>query len=121
MATDVFTLIDEYDVHDQCLFSSFQHHELQKYKRLKNAVPIALLNDASDQIVENTLEMGLDGIHLTHTLITPELVNDAHENSLFINAYTVDTPEEWERMITCGVDGIITNVPRELRKYLDSR
>jgi glycerophosphoryl diester phosphodiesterase len=121
MVTEVFALIDKYDVYNQCLLSSFIHNQLPKYKRSQNPVPIALLNDVSDHVIKDSLEMGLDGIHLTHNLITPELVNDAHENNLFVNAYTVDKPEDWERVITCGVDGIITDYPRELCKFLKSR
>jgi glycerophosphoryl diester phosphodiesterase len=121
IATEVLELIDKYDVYDQCLISSFNHNQLPKYKRSQNPVPIALLNDVSDNVLKNTLEMGLDGIHLEHTVITPELVNEAHKNNLFMNAWTVDTSEDWERMITYGVDGIITDYPRELCKFLKSR
>jgi glycerophosphoryl diester phosphodiesterase len=121
MQTEVFALIDKYDVSEQCLISSFNHNQLPKYKRSQNPVPIALLNDVSEDVINKTLEMGLDGIHLKHTLITPELVNEIHENNLFVNAYTVDSPEDWENLITCGIDGIITNYPRELCKFLKSR
>ncbi len=121
MATEVIELIDQYDVYNQCLISSFNHNQLPKYKRSQNPIPIALLNDVSENVVKTTLEMGLDGIHLEHTLITAGLVNEAHENNLFVVAWTVDTHEDWERLITCGVDGIITDYPRELCNFLRSR
>lgn len=41
-----------------------------------------------------------------------------HAMGLKVWAYTADEPADWERLTAAGVDGIITNRPRELRAWL---
>ena len=59
-------------------------------------------------------------IYPKNTLVTPKTVKKAHSKNLFVNSWTADTPEDWVYLIECGVDGIITNYPRELCKFLES-
>ena len=78
-------------------------------------------NPPVNWMLNSTKILCLDGFHPEYTLITPKLVNNAHSKNLFINTWTPDKPEEWDYLIKCGVDGIITNNPRELCKFLESR
>jgi glycerophosphoryl diester phosphodiesterase len=46
--------------------------------------------------------------------VTPELLAEAHENDLKVVAWTVNNPSQMKRLMSEGVDGIITNYPEEL-------
>lgn len=56
----------------------------------------------------------------SYTDLTPDLVKDAHKHHLKVVVWTVDHPDEMQRMIAYGVDGIITNYPQVLRKIISS-
>ena len=49
---------------------------------------------------------------LQHRLVTRASVAKCHAVGLPVLAWTVDEPEDLERVVTAGVDGVITNDPR---------
>ncbi|MBQ1842455.1 MAG: hypothetical protein II130_05690, partial [Bacteroidales bacterium] len=46
--------------------------------------------------------------------VTEENVKLAHEKGIKVVPWTVDDPQEIERMIKCGVDAIISNYPERV-------
>ncbi|TFG18510.1 MAG: glycerophosphodiester phosphodiesterase [Promethearchaeota archaeon] len=120
IASEVLSVIDKHDLYDQCIISSFNHDDLASYRDSKKSLLIALLQDTSKGLIKKTLDMGMDGIHPEYNVVTPELVSEAHSNNLFVNTWTADRKKSWEHLIRCGVDGIMTNNPRKLHKFLKS-
>ena len=55
------------------------------------------------------------------SLVTVEEVAVAHRLGLQVVPYTPNTPEEWKRLVTAHVDGIITDDPEALREWLCGR
>ena len=51
-------------------------------------------------------------------IITKDFVDKAHELNLVVHAWTVNEPDEMRRMISLGVDGIITDYPSTLMRVL---
>jgi glycerophosphoryl diester phosphodiesterase len=47
--------------------------------------------------------------------LTPTLISEAHYYNLKVVPWTVDNPADMKRMISFGVDGIISNYPHLLR------
>lgn len=54
-------------------------------------------------------------------LVTPEKVREAHAAGLTVVPWTVNQPEEWRKLIEANVDGIITDNPEALVRYLKER
>lgn len=58
-------------------------------------------------------------------LVTPRRVVEwtafAGRDCRMVFAWTADAPSEWRHLIAAGVDGIMTNRPRALRMWLNSR
>ena len=52
--------------------------------------------------------------------MTPELLAEAHGSDLKVVAWTVNDPSQMKRLISEGIDGIITNYPEELIELLKS-
>ena len=55
---------------------------------------------------------GAGALMLQHQLVTPSAVARMHARGVPVLAWTVDVPEELERVVAAGVDGVITNDPR---------
>jgi glycerophosphoryl diester phosphodiesterase len=55
---------------------------------------------------------GASAVMLERRLVTEASVVKAHAAGLPVLAWTVDDPEELERVVTAGVDGVISNDPR---------
>jgi glycerophosphoryl diester phosphodiesterase len=53
-------------------------------------------------------------------LVTPQLVEEAHNAELQVVTWTVNDPAEMRAMMDAGVDGIMTNYPDQLRDLLRS-
>lgn len=54
-------------------------------------------------------------------LVTAEKVREAHAAGLMVVPWTVNHPEDWQRLIDADVDGIITDNPEGLVRYLKER
>lgn len=54
-------------------------------------------------------------------LVTPEKVAAAHAAGLQVMPFTVDKPEDWQKMVDAKVDAIITDDPEALVLWLRSR
>lgn len=54
-------------------------------------------------------------------LVTPEFVSHAHAHELQVHVWTIDEPEEMNRLLDLGVDGIVTNHPARLADLIASR
>lgn len=53
-----------------------------------------------------------------YTLVTPEEVAEAHVRGIRVVTWTANAPEDWDRLIASGVDGIITDDPEALIQHV---
>lgn len=63
----------------------------------------------SEELVQKCLEHCIS-IDLRHDLVTKELVDRFHAKGLEVNTWTVDDLEEYERLVSCEVDYITSNI-----------
>lgn len=59
-----------------------------------------------------------DGIHPEGYAVTPERIARWRKSQYFVNAWTIDRPEDVRTLAAMGVDGIITNDPLSTRAAL---
>ena len=108
-------LISENWQPDQFLVSSFNHRELALFKQLNPAINIGALHCSlpvnNAQFAE---ELGAWSINPSLEFVDQQLVDDAHGRGLKVYVYTVNHPEDIERMRQMGVDGVFTNYPERV-------
>jgi glycerophosphoryl diester phosphodiesterase len=63
-------------------------------------------------------EAGLDGISLSFSIISAEVMREAREKGLDVYSWTVDDPAEAKRLLSLGVKGITTNRPGWLNEQI---
>ncbi|MEE2678978.1 MAG: glycerophosphodiester phosphodiesterase [Myxococcota bacterium] len=54
-------------------------------------------------------------------LVTPDFVAHAHRHGLQVHVWTIDEPDEMDRLLDLGVDGIITDYPALLVERIAAR
>ena len=97
------------------LISSFQKNELFRVRKLNENIPIGVLSKAS---VPEAIELGrllkASAIHPSLGIITRDNVKLCHEANFKVNVWTVNEPNDMERMRNFDVDGIISDYPDRL-------
>jgi glycerophosphoryl diester phosphodiesterase len=63
-------------------------------------------------------ELGAEYWNPMFRLVTPDRVADVHRMGLKVSTWTVDKPRHMDRVVAAGVDAIVSNQIRDLRRYL---
>ena len=85
---------------------------VQLYRR---AVPPQVVLDDVDRVAGKAVAIGR-----AHELIDAALVGAAHARGIDVHAYTVNEPDEAERILELGVSALITDAPDRLRAVVDA-
>jgi glycerophosphoryl diester phosphodiesterase len=79
------------------------------------------IDEYGGDVVRAATNRGYTALSPSHSLITGEMVDEAHAAGLQVIPYTVDEPSVMEHLLDLGVDGLITNRPDVLRRVLAAR
>ena len=106
-------VLKEKDVLDRSIIQSFDVRTLQYAKRVYPSIRLALLVANKDTPEENIEKLGfVPNIYSPYYLLVNEkLVSYAHQQKMQVIPWTVNKPAEIKRLISLGVDGIITDYP----------
>lgn len=106
---------------DQFLISSFNHPELQAFKKLMPEINIGgLIVGIPVDYAEFAEKLGAAAINVSDEFIDQKYVDDAHRRGLTMNVFTVNDADDMLRMQKLGVDGIFTNFPDRAHQVLNS-
>lgn len=100
--------------YDQVVIPGGSARSRARLRELDPRLPLSLSLDAdwdARLTPEFIAAIDTDAVTWEHPLITPERVARLHDRGLFVYAWTVDDLPTMRRLITAGVDGIITNRP----------
>lgn len=101
---------------DCFLVSSFDHHELKRFKKVQPHTDIAALEHTIPLSYAAFPEaLGAVAVVANHEFLSQEYVDDAHRRGLEIYVYTVNFADDAQRMVELGVDGIFSNYPDSIR------
>ena len=81
----------------------------------------ALYGPGERDFVDIARETGVKMVNPNFNLVTADKVKAAHAAGIRIIPWTVDMPDEWDRLLALGVDGLITNDPGALVAHLKSK
>lgn len=73
-----------------------------------------------DRLLGGLMKRNAQAISVEHHCVDRALVEKAKRRQVSVWSWTADTPEDWARIVDAGVDGIITNVPHQLRAWLET-
>lgn len=98
--------------YDNFIVTSFNHYELLDFAKHCTNVKIGpLIAGIQFGYAQFVKDMKADFIVLTKSFINQRFVDNAHEKGLPVYVYTVNDANDFEKIKSLGVDGIITDYP----------
>ncbi len=101
------------------VISSFNWEELIALRKINAEVPIAILTTESQSPIEalaTAKAFNFIAINGYHTTLTTENVSQIHQEGYKVFAWTVNKPEDIQRMKLLGVDAIVSDYPERVRQ-----
>jgi glycerophosphoryl diester phosphodiesterase len=115
----VLASIRKHHLEARVVVQSFDFRTLVAMKKLAPEIQLsALYSGAPKDFVALGKESGAQTVSPVASLVTPEQVKAAHAAGLKVLPWTVNTPQEWERLVNANVDGIISDDPAALIAWL---
>jgi glycerophosphoryl diester phosphodiesterase len=114
----VTDMVDEFDMADQVALMSLSYPAIQKVRAMRPDLRNGVLAATA---VGDLAGLETDFLAVNLGLVTPHLIRSAHGAGKDVYAWTVDDPITMSRMISQGLDGLITDEPAVARKVLAYR
>jgi glycerophosphoryl diester phosphodiesterase len=104
---------------DRCLFVTGNVEALRLLRGLSGRARIGLTwTEGTDPPLALLDELGAEYWNPMDSFVTAEGVDAVHEAGLRVSTWTVDTPEDMARVVSDGVDAVVSNRVLELVKFL---
>ncbi len=99
----------------QCVVTSFDLATIEKVKDLDETISTGIIIKE----LENYLfKLPVEIYAIDYSVVSRNFVQKAHDLNKEVHVWTVDTEADMHKMIQFGVDNIITNKPKTLKKML---
>jgi len=101
------------------MLSSFNQYELLTAHRIQPQLATGvIIYGLPYGLAEFARPLGVGALVECIEFISPELVENAHAAGLEVLVYTVNYPDDIERMADLGVEGLVTNYPARAKKIV---
>ncbi|MEC5147041.1 glycerophosphodiester phosphodiesterase family protein [Chitinophaga sp. 212800010-3] len=112
----VMEVVNKKKIASRVIIQSFDVRTLQVLHKTFPKQKTALLIGNKDSFAANLEKLGFtpDIYSPNFQLVNAELVKEAHAKKVAVLPWTVDDEEDFKRLLSYGVDGIITNAPDKL-------
>lgn len=105
---------------ENILISSFSPVSLKEFMDARTDVKTAILIDGNPGGAEEfAKQIGSVAVNPNYMFLEPDFIDMCRKLGLMVNTWTVNDPDQMERMISLGVDGIITDRPDLLVKKIN--
>ena len=123
MEAEVIRLIEDHQLQDRAMVSSFNPLALRRAYRLNPNIKRGLLWSPSLPVYLRWQLLRWaarpDMFHPQWEATTPALVRKEHDRGLLVNVWTCNESEPMRRLIHMGVDAIMTDRPHLLKQVID--
>lgn len=102
------------------LLSSFDQVQLLYcLERLPQVRRALLVEGIPLRLSELAERLGLWAFNPSLSFLNHDLVVAAHQAGLKVFVYTVNQPDDWQWLMSLGVDGVFTDYPEQLQQFLN--
>lgn len=118
----VVDVVRKHGMEDRTIIQSFDVATLNAVRALSPNITLSFLNaDSRPDFVALMRAMEMKVLSPHHLWITKADVDALHQDGRQVIPWTANTPDEWDRLIAIGVDGIITDDPEALIRHLEDK
>ena len=118
----VLEVVRKHRLEQRVILQSFDFRTLHAMKKLAPEIALAALYEGpAKDFVAIGKEAGANIVSPAFALVTPEQVKAAHAAGFQVLPWTANRPDDWSRLVSAGVDGIITDDPAALIAWFKSR
>jgi glycerophosphoryl diester phosphodiesterase len=114
----VVEIVERLGMQDQIVTMSLKYDMVQKMKSLRPGWPAGLL---TARAVGDLTTTSADFLAVNHAIASAAFVNHAHAAGKEVYVWTINDAINMSRMITLGVDGLITDFPAQAREVIVAR
>ena len=114
----VARIVEETGMADDVMIMSLKREGVAKMRSLRPAWPMGIL---AARAIGDLTALDADFLAVNTGQISGQLLRRAHAAGKRVHVWTVDDPRAMSRMISMGVDGLITNKPGLARKVMTER
>ena len=112
----VLTLLQDYDMVDECIIGSMNKGILQKMKELEPGISTVFI---AHDLEEEDYELDYaDSYSIEGRNLTVDMVDAIHYCGKSVYGWTANTSGAMLRIVNCGADGVITDDVRLLQTFL---
>jgi glycerophosphoryl diester phosphodiesterase len=104
----------------QLTVQSFDERNLLHAMAIDALLPIAMLIE-EEALLDLAIEKRWPAIHLEHRVLTPQRAEAMHQSGTRVGVWTVNKPNDIERVLSLGVDTIITDEPARVQEMVEHR
>ncbi len=115
---NVLGLVKKHGLERRCLLMSFDFRPLRFIKQNLASLKSSCLFERAENFVAVAIANGVGQIGPHFSLLSEALVTQAHLAGLRVIPWTVNEAADWARLKNWGVDGLITDHPRDLVAFL---
>ena len=118
----VLDVIRRHGVESRVILQSFDFRTLRAMRRIAPEIRLSALTEGDQRdfaVIAKEAEAAV--ISPYYALVTKEKTTRAHEAGLQVVPWTANDAREWDRLIDCGVDAIISDDPAALIAHLKAR
>ncbi|MBS1253210.1 MAG: Glycerophosphodiester phosphodiesterase, cytoplasmic [Anaerolineales bacterium] len=117
---DVVFLIEELDMVDRVLISSFDHDYVKRAKTANSDVRVgALANWHIDDVAGYIRELGADAYNPSVKIVAAPSIPALRDQGIDVFVYTVNDVEKMAELAEAGASGLFTDYPQRLARVLE--
>ena len=118
IAGRVIILLRKYQLVQTSLVQSFDFRVVKAARKMEPLLKLSCLFEHDADFGSVAFETGAQVAATDYKLLTPEKIQACKHKGIEVLPWTVNDPADWKKLIDWGVDGIITDYPRKLVRFI---
>ena len=119
LAERVVEMVERKNYINECILTSFNFEAINLIRKLNKTIKVGYIFSKIPEGVD-VFTADVDLLSVNYKLVDKEFVEKAHANDKEVHVWTVNEPEEMQRLINLGVESIITDRPDILVNLLQT-
>jgi glycerophosphoryl diester phosphodiesterase len=119
----VLAAVGQFDLWDRVCVRNFDHRCMLALKRRAPRLPTAILIGGTALVDPVTAVRAAEASMYCpdYLFLDPRQINQLHQANIAVVPWTVNAEADWQRLLAWGVDGITTDYPDRLARFLSDQ